>query len=1374
MAKFWLLLLTLVSTSLFGQSAKNFHFQTIVRNINGELVTNQNIGIRASLIHELDTAYQETFLVNSGYSGQLDLTIGKGNPINGTYQLLDWSKKAYHLLVELDLNGGDNYTIGFTQAINSVPYALSSSKTNGIPAVIAAKRDAMQSPKAGQVIFCTDCGSGEFQFFNGLKWLNANGQEVQKGPVLVQQLFIELESPYNVNRQLMDRSFPLKAVALPDSAADKSVKWSMADTTLATVDQFGVLHIKDTGIITVTATANDCGGAVATYTHEFRFVPLGANNPIGINVLGDTAIFIGDTKQLIAELDTSGEIDNMATWRALDSNIVSIDANGIFKAKAIGSTQIEVISSVNSTIKTLHPMHVRPLTKPVNFIPPSIFVEGYNLDSNAVLVQRHDTLGFPQIIATDYIDDTLAFTHQLYNLSFNPVSYDSNTLARYHLVVRTEDTFSNETIDTLSFIVGDWRAPVIRIEGGLENGDTFSGNNLNNFAFPTAYGLDENGDTLEVHIRAEGFDSTYSGVHVLEYTTLDSNGNQAIDSIVYYFYDSLAPKIFFYNGALSSGDTLQVDQGLEYALPRAYALDNGDTLEVQIIDGGFDTTTLGCYTILYGAQDLSGNADTATLIAKVRDITPPEIINKPELTKAIFAIGPDTIKVGQIRATDNVGIASYRLVDISDEGFWGTLYVTDSGEIYAADPLGSVFNYTYPLKLYVTDSSGLQDSTVFNLVQAKGSLRDIRVKQFEESHWVYLGRPFANPEKYSDKIKLNYSIGDTILFMTASGDAENSFDSIRFHPTTPGAGSTDFEIIDDGGSNYFLRLKNDFDTSAVKTYDLKLQVVSTNSNTMLVTNIPLDIELEVQSLAESNPELVELVPANTNLDTLKVKDIVLKSGTSLKKYACPLSFANGIMGDLADAMDQGIAALPIIPEGTTKANAKSLMIQLPAYFWLRRDNGLIRLNLKVPIKGKTLEIEYVSDSADGGNCYWIAQLDKLKPSKVSNRLRSLDNDTKAGIVVTTKSITEKSFECIKLPCLEVGQGAHVVAYGKPAPKQSSSEVGEALLQPTAFAVVSPLAAGYSDPNLKMTLGMKAEFTAEFNKELVKRMDLKSAAAQLAIKTAEKAVLAAQDKANAALAKLTGDKIKLVKIEALFNQAAKALNVQKAAFSSASKVLNSALSVYNDIITKDELCTPGICIAPCYYPGWCSGWGWGYPCLRSCGCKLRAPQICVPNPVQAALAATFGNSNVNPAKVVSQSARYALDKAQYVYDLRLRQLISIQNAIALAQKGLETAQQGVSLAQKGLAAAKIGNGDLGKLADYILKNAMNKSVSTSRIQFITTVSSVNNGTLTGTLKFDASILGLPKVAVETLNFSLSGNNINSAIEAVVNQLIDLIP
>jgi len=120
-------LLLLLGLSIFAQPPQAFKYQAVVRGNAGEILQNQDVGIRMS-IHDITAAgtivYQETFSETTNDFGLVNLEIGTGTPIVGTFTGIDWSSDSKFLEFEIDPAGGSSYVSTGTSELLSVPYAL--------------------------------------------------------------------------------------------------------------------------------------------------------------------------------------------------------------------------------------------------------------------------------------------------------------------------------------------------------------------------------------------------------------------------------------------------------------------------------------------------------------------------------------------------------------------------------------------------------------------------------------------------------------------------------------------------------------------------------------------------------------------------------------------------------------------------------------------------------------------------------------------------------------------------------------------------------------------------------------------------------------------------------------------------------------------------------------------------------------------------------------------------------------------------------------------------------------------------------------------------------------------------------------------------
>jgi len=133
MKKLSFLAASLVSTFAFSQSQDAMSYQAIIRNSSNELVKNQNVGMRFSILKGSATGtvvYSETQTQSTNSNGLVTVKIGAGTSVSGSYSTINWGSDTYFIKMETDPNGSANYTITGTSQLLSVPYALYA-KTSG-------------------------------------------------------------------------------------------------------------------------------------------------------------------------------------------------------------------------------------------------------------------------------------------------------------------------------------------------------------------------------------------------------------------------------------------------------------------------------------------------------------------------------------------------------------------------------------------------------------------------------------------------------------------------------------------------------------------------------------------------------------------------------------------------------------------------------------------------------------------------------------------------------------------------------------------------------------------------------------------------------------------------------------------------------------------------------------------------------------------------------------------------------------------------------------------------------------------------------------------------------------------------------------------
>jgi uncharacterized protein (TIGR02145 family) len=128
-----LLMVISITFCVFAQPPQKMSYQAVIRNSSGQLITNQAIGMRISILQGSvngTAVYTETQTTTINANGLVTIEIGGGTIVTGTFAGIDWSNGTYFIKTETDPNGGTSYTITGTSQILSVPYALYS-KTAG-------------------------------------------------------------------------------------------------------------------------------------------------------------------------------------------------------------------------------------------------------------------------------------------------------------------------------------------------------------------------------------------------------------------------------------------------------------------------------------------------------------------------------------------------------------------------------------------------------------------------------------------------------------------------------------------------------------------------------------------------------------------------------------------------------------------------------------------------------------------------------------------------------------------------------------------------------------------------------------------------------------------------------------------------------------------------------------------------------------------------------------------------------------------------------------------------------------------------------------------------------------------------------------------
>lgn len=131
MKKLILLAGLIIGTMAFAQAPQQMSYQAVIRNASGQLVQNQAVAVRASILKDSPSGtvvYSERLTGTTNANGLLSTAIGSGTVLSGDFTTIDWSSGIYFLKTETDPTGGTSYSITGTSQLLSVPYAMLAKK----------------------------------------------------------------------------------------------------------------------------------------------------------------------------------------------------------------------------------------------------------------------------------------------------------------------------------------------------------------------------------------------------------------------------------------------------------------------------------------------------------------------------------------------------------------------------------------------------------------------------------------------------------------------------------------------------------------------------------------------------------------------------------------------------------------------------------------------------------------------------------------------------------------------------------------------------------------------------------------------------------------------------------------------------------------------------------------------------------------------------------------------------------------------------------------------------------------------------------------------------------------------------------------------
>lgn len=1153
-----------------------------------------------------------------------------------------------------------------------------------------------------------------------------------------------------------------------------TVSWTSSDETVATIDQDGVVKIVGFGFIPVVfkavATSSGHEGLVATTSVDFS--PNGGYDMLtDIAIIGVTEIDEREESMIEALVFPSGRRDNSAIFTSSDPSIASV-SNRRLTAHKEGVVRISVVSSLDASLTSSLTLTVHNVA---DLVSPTITIENY-FSGNEISLQRSSTLTIPSATAEDDVYGTLPVT-----ITETGTPFEGTLIGDYPVRYYAIDPENNATEINLVLKVIDSLPPQINFaEASLTVSPVLFANQGEGLNIPAVTAIDDDGATVSVTIDRGGFDPDVIGSYTVTYTATDMSSNTTIAN-VFLEIEPGNPPIISLDG-YSSGDVISFNQtDVPYTVPSATASDAlGNSVYVWIDYGALNSSIIGEYTVTYTATDTFDMTTQSSLTIRVTDAIAPVITNKDEIEYLFRILDPSVeTLVGTVSATDNVGVASYTLTEITSREFprggksgtvtiegivlgggSGNVRIDASGNIYATAPIYGGFHYEEEFYFIIDafDANGNKDSTYMALTYAMDMKPSVRLKEFQIDNWTEVG--YNAMGTYSVQKQDNTAVNTALAYINTT-IAPYTFESISIS----GVGASDFVLIQDASvtGSATLQLVNAFDLSRQASYTLTLQVNGRLGIGAIAVVSEVDFTIQVKTSEQLSPaltDLKDLVKTGVGATADFTLRNLFKATGAIAGFAGMPDPTPEVLGPIDDVLDIYLSGLPLIEQGIDAVGAKRLIKLSPYALWISIEDQvggkITRVFVKFQKGPVSVQIEFVIDEVKNGS-YWLTTLGSsargagFQPSSVHSSLSFLDH-AEGGIVFTSTNVTKSDFKCLPLPSdLQLAAGIHLVAKGNLVPGGYTP-----FFNPKADFRIGLSEAGFTVPDLVANIGFDARFQNDFNLILHQTIVELSNTAQQGLRQGREAVAEARRNIWELERVFRWKKRSVQSVKNRINYLQGPFDAAQAAVQPAQDALDAIESQIADL-RDDEICTPSD--IPYYYPSWC---GCCSPCIKKG--YIHIPDFCGPNLVSRAAAFALEPTRWILLRAL-QTANRAVDAARLSIEAAELVLSGIELAIEESKRSIDIAKLALIALEESLALTEAGLGKLGEAARFVL-DRLGTIISVDRVAFETKLSVASSGSIAGKLSFDFVLFGQGGLSKE-VDFSFddpvdSAKNIAAAL------------
>lgn len=244
----------------------------------------------------------------------------------------------------------------------------------------------------------------------------------------------------------------LTATVLPEDAHDKGLSWSTDDEDVAKVSETGFVTTVGNGTAIITVTTNDQSKTASCTVTVSQYVTGITLDKSSIDMLtGETATVC------VSEITPTNAVDQTYTWSSSDTDVVTIDTDGVITAVAAGETTVIATANDGSEVFATCTVKVTLAFNPVpgEAVDLGLSVKWSSLNLGATKPEEYG--GYLAWGEIETKSDYYWNTYKWCNGSFNTLTkYNDNS---YGGTVDNIANLESEDDAAIVYLGGNWRMP---------------------------------------------------------------------------------------------------------------------------------------------------------------------------------------------------------------------------------------------------------------------------------------------------------------------------------------------------------------------------------------------------------------------------------------------------------------------------------------------------------------------------------------------------------------------------------------------------------------------------------------------------------------------------------------------------------------------------------------------------------------------------------------------------------------------------------------------------------------------------------------------------------------------------------------------------